>query len=169
MDAAPGALLHGLDVFFVGVRCDLDELEKRERQRADRPLEYARRDSFTVHLYAVYDIDVETTSTSPDSNAARIIAAHAVRKRRTAFDRMAPAPEMMLKSQFSLWQAAARLTRETIERCHVSWLEACEHFPYFRARCAIHHKAPHLGDCKKPLGKWADCPWRPEREVTHER
>ena len=86
-------LLHGLDVFFVGVRCDLDELEQRERQRGDRPLGDARRDFFTVHRHAVYDVEVDTTSTSPDSNAARIIAAHGARTRPSAFDRMAQAPE----------------------------------------------------------------------------
>ncbi len=48
-------LLHRLDVFFVGVRCDLDELEQRERQRGDRLLGDARRDFFTVHRHAVYD------------------------------------------------------------------------------------------------------------------
>ena len=52
-------LLHGLDVFFVGVRCDLDELEQRERQRGDRLLGDARRDFFTVHRHAVYDAEVE--------------------------------------------------------------------------------------------------------------
>jgi len=84
-------LLHGFDVFFVGVRCDLGELEQRERQRGNRPLGDARRDFFTVHRHAVYDIEVDTTSTSPDSNADRIIAAHDARTRPFAFDRMAHA------------------------------------------------------------------------------
>jgi chloramphenicol 3-O phosphotransferase len=84
-------LLHEFDVFFVGVRCDLDELEQRERQRGNRPLGDAKRDFFTVHRHAVYDIEVDTTSTSPDSNADRIIAAHGARTRPSAFDRMARA------------------------------------------------------------------------------
>lgn len=82
-------LLHGIDVFFVGVRCDLDKLEQRERQRGDRRLGDARRDFFTIHQHAVYDLQVNTTSTSPDSNAERIIAMHKARTKPSAFDRMA--------------------------------------------------------------------------------
>jgi chloramphenicol 3-O phosphotransferase len=81
-------LLHGIDVFFVGVHCDLDTLEQRERQRGDRRLGDARRDFFTIHRHAIYDVEVDTSSTSADSNAERIIAAHKVRTRPSAFDRM---------------------------------------------------------------------------------
>jgi chloramphenicol 3-O phosphotransferase len=85
-------LLHGIDVFFVGIRCDLDKLEQRERQRGDGRLGDARRDFFTVHRYAVYDFEVDTTSTGPGSNAERIIAAYGARTRPSAFDRMGSGP-----------------------------------------------------------------------------
>ena len=84
-------LLQGLDVFFVGVRCDLGELNRRERQRGNRRLGDAERDFFTVHRHAVYDLEVDTTFTSPDSNADRIIAAYEARGKPLAFDRMASA------------------------------------------------------------------------------
>ena len=79
-------LFRGLDVFFVGVQCDLDELERRERQRGDRRLGDAKRDFFTVHEHAIYDVEVDTTSTSPDINADRIITAHKARAKPSAFD-----------------------------------------------------------------------------------
>ena len=81
-------LLRGFDVFFVGVRCDLDELERRERHRGDRPLGDARQDFLTVHRHATYDVEVDTTSTSPERNADRIIAAREGRPRPSAFERM---------------------------------------------------------------------------------
>ncbi|MDQ2833574.1 MAG: chloramphenicol phosphotransferase CPT family protein [Acidobacteriota bacterium] len=82
-------LLQNLDVFFVGVRCDLGELEQRERQRGNRRLGDAKKDFFTVHGHAVYDVEVDTTSTSSDRIADRIIAAHAVRTKPSAFERIA--------------------------------------------------------------------------------
>ena len=81
-------LLQRFDVFFVGVRCDLDELEQRERQRGDRRLGDAKRDFFTVHEHAIYDVEVDTTSTKPDTNADCIITAHEARTKPSAFDRM---------------------------------------------------------------------------------
>ena len=85
-------LLRRFDIFFVGVRCGLDESERRERQRGDRPLGDARRDFFTVHQHATYDIEVDTTSTSPERNADQIIAAHRERLRPSAFERMSLVP-----------------------------------------------------------------------------
>ncbi|MBV8892846.1 MAG: hypothetical protein JO266_12910 [Acidobacteria bacterium] len=73
------------------------ERQRRERQRGDRRVGDAKRDFFTVHQHAIYDLEVDTTSTSPDSNGARIIAAHAVRTRPSAFDRMAQALETIHK------------------------------------------------------------------------
>ena len=74
-----------------GVRCDLGELEQRERQRGNRRLGDAKRDFLTVHRHAIYDVEVDTTSTSPHNNADRIIAAREAQAKPSAFDRMASA------------------------------------------------------------------------------
>ncbi len=52
-------LLTPFDVFFVGVHCDVVELQRRERARADRPIGSAARDFQTVHAGRVYDVEVD--------------------------------------------------------------------------------------------------------------
>jgi chloramphenicol 3-O phosphotransferase len=68
------AVLSGIDVFLVGVHCPLEELERREGERGDRPIGDARRDFFTVHKHCVYDLEVDATLPA-EVNASRIIAA----------------------------------------------------------------------------------------------
>jgi chloramphenicol 3-O phosphotransferase len=58
------ALLADLDVFLVGVHCDLDELDRRERSRGDRRIGEGR-EHLTVdriHTFGPYDFDVDTTA-----------------------------------------------------------------------------------------------------------
>ena len=62
------------DVFFVGVHCDLDELERRERARGDRKIGDARRDLTFVHGFGPYDYEIDS-ALAPDANADRILAA----------------------------------------------------------------------------------------------
>jgi chloramphenicol 3-O phosphotransferase len=59
-------LLAPFDVFFVGVRCSLDELERRERERGDRRPGSAREDDATTHALCEYDHEVETTLPADD-------------------------------------------------------------------------------------------------------
>jgi chloramphenicol 3-O phosphotransferase len=59
------AVLAGLDVVFVGVRCSAPELERRERARGDREPGQAAAQERQVHAHGVYDIECDTTSTSP--------------------------------------------------------------------------------------------------------
>jgi len=84
------ALLSPFDVFFVGIHCPLDELERRERQRKDRPAGDARRDFETIHRHAVYDFEIDSTL-PPDDNVAAIIATWKRRARPSAFERLARA------------------------------------------------------------------------------
>lgn len=77
-------LLAGIDVFFVGVHCDLAELERRERARADRPLGDARRDFETIHDHAFYDLELDARQ-PPDANAYRMIEAWRGRRPPLAF------------------------------------------------------------------------------------
>lgn len=81
-------ILSGQDVFFVGVHCALEELERRERQRGDRPLGDARRDYFRIHSYCRYDVEVDGMA-EPQANADAVIAAWHARRPPSAFARLA--------------------------------------------------------------------------------
>lgn len=65
----------GLDVFRVGVRCDLSVLEARERSRGDRVLGRARGLVGVVHSFCDYDVVVDTGTTDADRCVAEIMAA----------------------------------------------------------------------------------------------
>jgi len=58
------ALLAGLDVFLVGVHCDLDVLDGRERERGDRRIGEGRSHVTVdgIHTFGPYDLDVDTTA-----------------------------------------------------------------------------------------------------------
>lgn len=67
-------VLSGFDVFLVGVRCPLPELERRERERGDRlpgaaAYQYAR-----VHAHGVYDVEVDSGADTPRACAEQIRA-----------------------------------------------------------------------------------------------
>lgn len=80
-------LFGAYDVFSVGVHCPLDELERRELARGDRPVGDARRDFETCHLHTSYDLEVDSRD-APEANAERIIVAWKARRAPSAFDRM---------------------------------------------------------------------------------
>ncbi|MBD3664044.1 AAA family ATPase [Sulfitobacter sp. TSTF-M16] len=52
-------LLAPFDVVFVGLHCNVAELQRRERDRGDRPIGSAARDFHTVHEGRVYDIEID--------------------------------------------------------------------------------------------------------------
>jgi chloramphenicol 3-O phosphotransferase len=81
-------LLAPFDVFYVGVRCPLPELERRERERGDRRPGSAREDDATTHAFGPYDFEVQAT-TGPDELAARVLRAWRARPDIGAFRRMA--------------------------------------------------------------------------------
>ena len=83
-------LLKGYDVFFVGVHCSLEELERREIARADRPVGDARRDYHAIHAYCAYDAEFDSTLL-PDENAERLIALWLERPRPSALEEIAAA------------------------------------------------------------------------------
>lgn len=68
-------LLEGYPVFFVGVRCRLKELDRRERQRKTiRGL--ARQQFESVHSDKIYDFEVDTCDYSTIDCANKIIQAY---------------------------------------------------------------------------------------------
>lgn len=79
--------LAGHDVFFVGVHCALEELERRERERGDRPIGDARRDFHRIHSYCLYDFEVDALQ-DRQANADAIIAAWQARSNSAAFARL---------------------------------------------------------------------------------
>lgn len=80
-------LLAGQDVFFVGLHCDLGELERREAARGDRRIGDARRDFHQVHSYCRYDAELDS-AVAPEANADRLIAAWRSRATPSAFQRL---------------------------------------------------------------------------------
>lgn len=81
--------LAGRDVFFVGVRCGLEELQRRELARGDRGHGQALWQHERVHAHGLYDLEVDTTATTPAACAAAIVAGLEGRARPTAFETLA--------------------------------------------------------------------------------
>lgn len=81
-------LLAGLDVFFVGIHCPLDELERRERARANRRIGEARADYENTHTFGTYDLEVDST-VPMKRNVDELLAAWRARARPSVFERMA--------------------------------------------------------------------------------
>ncbi len=69
------AVLAGLDVVFVGVRCGIAELQRRELARGDRGVGQALSQHRTVHSRGPYDLEVDTTAT-PSADCVAAILAH---------------------------------------------------------------------------------------------
>jgi chloramphenicol 3-O phosphotransferase len=79
--------LEGFDVFFVGLYCPLDELERRERQRGNRRMGEARADFEVVHTFGRYDFECTSTEAA-DAVAAQLAEAWSARNARGAFAAM---------------------------------------------------------------------------------
>ena len=63
------------DVLFVGVRCPLDTVLKREQAREDRTIGQAEAQFDVVHRWTTYDVEVDTSVLTPGEAASRILAA----------------------------------------------------------------------------------------------
>lgn len=76
-------------VLAVGLHCDPAELRRREQQRANRRVGLAEQQAAVVHQGWLYDLEVDTTTTTTEEVADRIVQAwQAVTSDRSAFDRM---------------------------------------------------------------------------------
>ena len=80
-------LLDGIDVFFVGLHCPLDELNRRETERGNRRTGEAATDFRTVHSFGVYDLEIDSTD-DLRRNVARVTEAWRRRTHPNAFERM---------------------------------------------------------------------------------
>jgi chloramphenicol 3-O phosphotransferase len=79
-------LLDGLDVFLVGVHCDLAEIDRRERDRGDRRIGEGRSHVETdlIHVFGPCDFEVDTTNAIPSAVAVSVLAAWRTRTRHSA-------------------------------------------------------------------------------------
>lgn len=69
------AALEGLDAWLVGVRCSLDEVNRRERARSGRFPGTAASHFHEVHAHGVpYDLEVDTSHATPRACADLIVA-----------------------------------------------------------------------------------------------
>ena len=80
--------IDGIDALCVGVYCPLEELEKREAERGDREIGYARSQYDVVHTHAPYDVEVDTSEIAMDEAADRIKAALADPPQARFFERI---------------------------------------------------------------------------------
>jgi chloramphenicol 3-O phosphotransferase len=76
------------DVVFVGVHCPRAELERRERERGDRPAGLAARQLAQVHAHGLYDVECDTGLADPLQCAVRVKEFLADRPSPTAFQRL---------------------------------------------------------------------------------
>lgn len=65
--------LAGLPALWVGVRCPADVLVDRERRRGDRSIGQARWQHDRVHAWRSYDLELDTSQSSPQECAARVL------------------------------------------------------------------------------------------------
>ncbi len=79
-------LLKDFDVFFVGLHCPLEVLEKHERKRGDRQIGEASYHMKT-HDYCTYDLEIDCQSSIED-NIQTIITAWQQRKSPSAFEKI---------------------------------------------------------------------------------
>ena len=66
-------LFHDKPAYFIGVHCPLDITEKREAERKDRTLGSARLQHAIVHRWAEYDLTIDSSITTPEQSAEKII------------------------------------------------------------------------------------------------
>jgi chloramphenicol 3-O phosphotransferase len=67
------AALNGLEVLWVGVTCERDEARAREALRSDRVAGQADSQASVVHEGVEYDLIVDTSQTTSESCAARVL------------------------------------------------------------------------------------------------
>ena len=76
------------EVLFVGVKCPLGELERREKARGDRQIGFARMQFECVHRFGGYDFEINTFTHSPEQCAAQLRTLLQSGRKGQAFDRL---------------------------------------------------------------------------------
>lgn len=60
------------NVYLVALHCPLEELERREVQRGNRPLGLARTQYESVHTYCGYDLELDSYAAALEDNASAV-------------------------------------------------------------------------------------------------
>lgn len=76
------------EVYFVGVKCPLEELERREVARGDRQVGFARWQFDRVHQYGEYDLELDTFAQTAEECAAQLKELMLSGKPPLAFERL---------------------------------------------------------------------------------
>jgi chloramphenicol 3-O phosphotransferase len=86
-------LLEGLDVFLIGVHCDLAEIDRRERACGDRRIGEGRTHVETdlIHTFGPYDLDIDTTGGVTPALTEHVLAAWRARGPHRALQFSTPA------------------------------------------------------------------------------
>ena len=66
-------LFYDLPAYFIGIRCPLAILEERERTRSNRTLGQARAQFDRIHGPGIYDLELDTSVSSPEDCANIIV------------------------------------------------------------------------------------------------
>ena len=75
----PQGIADALDIFsrfrlcYVGVHCEPDVLEAREKERPDRDQGWARKQHSDLHEGQRYDVEIDSTTRSPEQNADSVV------------------------------------------------------------------------------------------------
>jgi chloramphenicol 3-O phosphotransferase len=80
--------LAAYEVLFVGVKCPLEELERREKARGDRQIGFARMQHGWVHRYGAYDFEIDTSKSTPEQCATELAALLQSGRKGQAFRRL---------------------------------------------------------------------------------
>ena len=78
----------GLDVLFVGVKCPLEIVEQRERERGNREIGTARYQVDKVHAHGLYDLVIDTSILSIDQCVEKIINRSSQRTQVSVFEEL---------------------------------------------------------------------------------
>ncbi len=120
-------LFSGLPAYLIGVRCPLEVLEQRERDRKDRTLGQARAQYERVHAFVkTYDLEVDTSLLSPEE-CARMIHSHIQNNPPRAFvGRAASSPYAITGPALGLSAVCAPILRTLPEWFGIE--EATQHY-----------------------------------------
>lgn len=73
----------------MGVKCPLEIVEQREKERGDRNIGMARYQFERVHAHGLYDIEVDTSVLNVDECVTRIMALINDKPKEGAFQKLA--------------------------------------------------------------------------------
>lgn len=66
-------LFANMNAYLIGLHCPLEVLEQREKDRKDRTLGQARLQHEVIHKYAKYDLELDTSTLTPNMCAQKVI------------------------------------------------------------------------------------------------